>query len=324
MYITSESELREALAERREKRPLVRARAAEFLRETYGFPETMTILPPPLRDAEGPPVAVLARQIASVCGEDVAFEVAAEALGLRPMALTFFRDSFTKDNHDKLHRVEVPWSERSVRKGTPMVAYERLSARSNLELDGVPLHAIACANGKALTRVHREFRRAARLRAITYDVSHVHRDALARTTRRPSYVFRYGGNAAPEERHSLYEGDAVFPADRPPAEWYYPYYFSWFLDGTMVIFETYDNPIASVAGARDLFGESVRRIVDATGFTPLVVKIPPLSYEMLRCNRHLLWDARAMTTIREQASRLSRNDTVELMSSIANIVDHYH
>jgi hypothetical protein len=110
MYITSFDELARALEERRQMSELIAERHHSFMLKRYGI-DLLRHAPPKIPDFgnKGQPLAVLARQIASLCMEDVAFEIVARAGGCVPLTLTFVRDAFTVSNHDKLHRVDVPW-----------------------------------------------------------------------------------------------------------------------------------------------------------------------------------------------------------------------
>lgn len=199
--------------------------------------------------------------------------------------------------------------------------YERISPLSNTELTGMPLGAIVCRNDKKLPLLHKDLRKAMFLEGTTYDVSTIHNRILRDATRLPSFVYRI--EETKEKRVELAKGDALLSHDRPPSSWYYPYYLSWFLDGTSVLFETYDNPLGEVSRAKELFEECMKTIESVTGFRPLVVKIPPLSHELLYCNRHFLWRHHALSQLQETAERFESNDTVSLFNEIAQTITRF-
>lgn len=79
MYITSADGLRQELEHRRTRREEIREKTRAFLLRRYGLEEIPNILPPPIwQEAQSKTVAILARQVASVCIEDITFEVGAK------------------------------------------------------------------------------------------------------------------------------------------------------------------------------------------------------------------------------------------------------
>lgn len=317
MYITSKDALQRALSERISRREEARNRVNEFVRTGYGIPAMTEILPrffSFLHQEE--PVAFLARQVASMCVEDVAFEVGARSLGLQPVVVPFGQDTFTKDNHDKLHRVKIPWTSWS-KKGHLVLAHERICQGSNDDIEGLPLDRIICGNGESLPRFHQGLRARANITAATTDVSPLHTFLLTNAPSRPQFIFRETAGGRVEKR-SLAESDLILTRDRPPASWYYPYYLSWFIDGTMVLFETYDNPIGEVCYAKAMFEKAMHIVTAETGFVPLVVKIPPLSKDMLYCNRHFLEKSDSVQSIAHKAAGVEVKDTVAFFRSIAD------
>lgn len=321
MYITSYDSLQRALEERARTTTAAREGVKRFLSAEYGFEEPVTIIPPYVSREH--PVAVLPRQIASACAEDIAFTIGAKRLGLTPLTATFVRDAFDSRNHDKYHRVRIPWVEYS-RNGVRSVSHEQVSRERIPDLASVPLEQIRCLGGKNLPAHHRDLRAATRLSGPLTDVSGIHTAMLNGAGRKPRYVYRSTGHGRAEERVELREGRGLTGHDRPPASWYYPYYLSWFVDGSAVLFETYDNPIAEVSEARTLFESCFRKVTEGTGFAPLIVKIPPLSNDMLWCNRHLLWDNDGIPSLEQEAEKLCIRDTVAFFRAIADSAIGYH
>ncbi|MGE5540911.1 MAG: hypothetical protein ACM3TU_01350 [Bacillota bacterium] len=315
MYVTSYDELAREIDHRREHREEIRASMNAFAKARYGVRDMHSLVARHIPFQEdGFPAAVLARQIASVCAEDVAFELGARRLACAPLVLTFTRDSFTKNNHDKLHRVKVPWIEWS-KKGNLVLEFERLSPCSNDQLEAIPLDRIGTVTAVSLPEHHLALRAAAGMRGEVKDVFPLTSTMLHRATNRPEFVYREIEER--ERRISVSATDPLENRDRPPASWYYPYYLSWFLDGTLVLFETYDNPLGDVAHAKSLFERTMQDVTIATGYSPLVVKVPPLSKDMLYCNRHLLGCANAWERLEEVTSGTCMDDTVTFFRTIA-------
>jgi hypothetical protein len=307
VYITSVNELRQVLRERRRKHAEIRSAWNRFIERRYGIQDVAGVIENYFSiSCDSDPIALLARQIASICVEDIAFNLLACALQLEPLTAPFIRDAFTADNHDKVHRIKIPWISWPQRCRAMVLQYEQLTPYAGDRLEGVPLDRIDLPNGGTLVEFHAGLREKIIPRAATRDVSQLHTHLLWLARNRPPYVFREingrerktdltGGHHehpcfSPELVVHPHAGpdSVVYPRDRPPASWYYPLYFSWFLDGSMVLFETYDNPIGNVSHAKALFEETMGEVWRETGYLPLVVKIPPLSKEMLYCNRHLL------------------------------------
>lgn len=318
MYATSAAALADIVAERRSRQAEVRARVDEFLERTYGVRDCSALFEQHFRFADQKqPVGVLARQIASVCSEDVAFDIVAHSLRLSPVTATFADDTFSLHNHDKKSRAKAPFIEWS-KSGNMVMKYEQISQSPLPELEGKRLGDIACEGGVSLVEHHRALRARIGLDHPTPDVSSLHVRMLEQARHRPSFVYRKGER---DTRCAISTEGILQQADRPPAEWYYPYYLCWFLDGSAVLFETYDNPEGGVPEAKRLFEKFVERIVSGTGFAPIIAKVPPLTKDMLYCNRHLLAAGRSgLTALREKTSSITDDDITARMRAVADEV----
>ncbi len=318
MYLTSYDELQRALEQRRKRSEEIRESANAFAQHRYGIENMLGIVEQSFgfmhKDRS---YAFLARQIASVCAEDIAFETGARLMGVEPATVSFVRDAFTRSNHDKLHRVRMPWISWS-KKGNLVLAHERICARTNDELEATPLDRIICANGVTLPAYHEDLRTRVGMRGLLSDVSAVQQELLSAARYRPGYLFREV--CGKEHKHVLVPGEEIQERDRPPASWYYPLYLSWFLDGSLVLFETYDNPMGDVVHAKSLFERTMQDVTNGTGFAPLIVKIPPLSKEMLYCNRHFLDEKGGINAVAREAAGVPKNDTVALFQAIAESI----
>lgn len=183
-------------------------------------------------------------------------------------------------------------------------------------MSGIPTSA-----GMLLPQYHESVRdRAFASQNPAMDVSALHARLFWKSTKKPPTVFvnRRGYDTS-------VESDIVEKIDcvRPPAHWYYPLYLSWFLDGSMVLLETYENTESEVPEAKKMFKRTMDFIQQETGWKPLVLEIPPLSKEMLFCNRHLLESGLGVQTITDSIRDIGDN-TLALCQKIAGEVIAYH
>ena len=155
-----------------------------------------------------------------------------------------------------------------------------------------------------------------------YDVSALKTEELKCAEKKPDKVFvrNERGLDCLTPTSSVIDDEANI---RSPASWYYPLYFSWFLDGSMVLLETYENPESAVSEAKDVFVRTMELLKQETGWMPLVLEIPPLSKEMLYLNRHFLDNSLAVDKITASVGNAG-NDTVAFCRQIADRVIAYH
>ncbi len=322
MYVTSVKELYRIIAERRRECAKIRSVWNRFIEQRYGIRDIDRIVGEYFSsDGVDYPIGFLARQIASICTEDITFNLLAEALGFTPLTATFTRDSFSADNGEKLSRINVPWISWSYRSRAYALQYERLTPLTNEDLEGIPLDRIKIDMRGMLPDVHANLRQRTMPRAIVRDASELHARLLKLSTRKPAQIFREVNGR--ERRLELRESESIEDRDRPPASWYYPMYLSWFLDGSMVLFETYDNPHKDVLRAREAFMGAVGEIWRATNYTPIIVKVPPLSREMLFCNRHILENGEGALSVLKNGIPLHLDDTVLISEIIAQKAIHF-
>ena len=293
MYITKREELRRLIEERKGRRAEILKRLEKWAEGGYGIPFFGDMVRRHFEPAftqyfEERTAGILARQVPSIMIEDVACFIFSQALGLRPVALSLLRDAFTDKNPDKVRRVNLPWASWS-NSGHLVRRYERIVAFDNRALEGKVLRGITTKDGNYLSEYHRLLReRVFGMRYDLHDASAFHVECLLKARILPEYVWRETRLGYEEKVYRSQIKAADFPYLRPPAEWYYPLYLSLFLDGRMVLLETYENPEASVPYARLLFEKTMRRLEREVGFRPLVVEILPLSKELMDYNRHLL------------------------------------
>lgn len=320
-YITSRDQLIAELSSRASKRAEIRASVSSFIQNQYGIEDLFGILDRFFSGiGSGEPHAILARQVASISTEDLSFTVGAKALGLSPLTIPFGRDSYTSRNHDKLHRVKIPWTSWS-KKGNLIIEYERATRMTNAEIEGSPLDRIEVPFCGNLVSYHANLRELVTGERPNFDVSSLYVDFLRASSKKPEFVFREHNG---REMRTRPDHGLILDRDRPPASWYYVLYLSWFIDGSLILFETYDNPLSEVIHAKSLFEDTVRKIVDGTGIAPLIVKIPHLSMDMLYCNRHILRDGKtALLKLSKTAQSLDTTDTVSFFRHLADQVIGY-
>jgi hypothetical protein len=322
MYVASVKELYRIIDERHRERGKIRSVWNRFIEQRYGISDIDRIVGEYFSsDGVDHPIGFLARQIASVCTEDIAFNLLAEALGFTPLTATFTRDSFNANNGEKLSRVDVPWISWSYRSRAYALRYERLTPLTNEELEGIPLDRIKIDTRGTLPEIHANFRQKAIPHAAVRDASELHTQLLRLAAWKPSQIFREKDGK--ERRVELCGDELIEDRDRPPASWYYPIYLSWFLDGSMVLFETYDNPHKDVLRAKEAFVDAVGEIWRATNYTPIIVKVPPLSREMLFCNRHILENGEGALSVLKKGIPLHLDDTVLISEVIAQKAIHF-
>jgi len=288
MYLKTITEVRRAVAERLARTGEIRLLTDRFAKRYCGIDDYMAKVEkhlPFLPGFSGRPFGILARQIASCNVEEVVCQMACLAMEVLPVTLTFTRDSFTSENHDKRARLYVPWIWRSP-KGKLVVNTTYIGDKDMGQFERRPLDKIGTNLGLPLPMFHSLIRRVAFGSTNgVYDVSKLHNETLVDAVRRPTEAYQC--EKGRDQKVSV-SGLSSFDGVRPPASWYYPLYLSWFLDGRMVLLETYDNPESAVPRAKILFEETMTAIERETGLKPLVAQIPPLSSRMLYCNRHLL------------------------------------
>jgi hypothetical protein len=322
MYVQTKTELWHALSARRTESSTIRDSRDAWIRREYGIEDFTSIIRKHLGFIDSQPertFGLLARQLPGICMEDVASTLVSDFLGLEPIAISFLRDVFASKNHDKLHRIKIPWISWS-KKGNIVMQYEYAAKFPSQELAGVPLGMIEAKDGRMLSDVHGELRQKVfGKRGFTPDISLMWNEVLFTAKHKPSSVYQIiNGREVKVDLHSPFCIEERHSTIRPPSDWYYPIYLSLFLTGEIVLLETYNNPIGGVPEAKILFEKAMQRVTIGTGWKPLIVEIPPLSKEMLYCNRHLLEEQCLERLVFPHASEES--SILDLIYKIADLV----
>lgn len=296
------------LQERRRISGQVRSAVDSFIDRTYGIEDFTALvrssLPGPIQTviAEGGSVGVLARQMPGICAEDMAMFILCKKLGLAPFAWSFVRDTFIGVNHDKRHRVRIPWIRWS-QKGNMLVNYEEIAEGGIGAAERCRLDAIRLKSGGLLPEYHFGLRR--QVFNGSYpdgDVSKFYGEILARVARnRPTQIYRpiNGKDTLVPADYTAEEARSL--AVRPNSHWYYPIYLSVFADGSLVLLDTYENPEGGVPEAKALFEKAMAALEEEYSWLPLVIQTAPLCLDMMFCNRSFLETEGAAEKLLERA-----------------------
>ncbi len=296
-YVATEHALSEEITRRTERAPEIQAATDLFVSENYGIADFSA-----LRDAhfsiDGDmerPVSILARQVGTINGEDVAHYLGSIRLGLEPVLWSFVGDSYTGGNHYKKSLLKQRWIEGFDRHGDFITTVKNVAIDPG-DVERRPLDDIICDDQRSLPDQHRALRE--RLFGNTY--REVAADSLL------SYCLQATDN--PPESIFVKDSDGKYVEQpfnpnllcrevRPPADWYYPLDMCCYLDGRVILFETYENSEKGVDGVKEHFLEAVSFIEANIGQRPLIAEIPPLSDRYLQYNKRLLDDPEALLVI---------------------------
>lgn len=333
-YLHSLNQINPSLKERRNRKEAIRRAVDAHIRNCYGITDFSQKLrkgileplgiDPVEADKQGKSFGMLARQIPSICAEDVACHCLAQRIGLTPLSMAFTRDAFIPGGNDKVRRAKVPfvaWS----KKGALQLTHETV-----VDADDDSLHSLNMVRmdrirtkpefgGTTLAAFHRAMHQNLfghfTKPGLWGDISTLYGAFLAESiesghTPRPLWKTNH------ESRDTAWEGpvtssEALELIVRPSSKWYYELYLSMFLDGTFVLLETYDNEEGGVPLARALFERTVDAIELGVGCKPVVVKTSPLSKDMLYVNRAMIQDPERTAAFMERQAYWE-TDTVRM------------
>jgi len=322
MYITNPEELRNKVSEALDKVEEIERKRDEWIFQQYGIEDFSLIVSKffsSMKDSEHISVGLLARQLPGICMEDIAFTLSCDLLGLQPLSMSFVRDVFVENNHDKMARARVPWVKWS-KKGNMVVEYEYVTKLKPNLLNRVPISMIETVCNRALPELHTDWRETVFAgKGGVPDISLFWNQLLLASSKKPEKVFvlKDGREVSVPILEALFH-PKLLGEIRPPSHWYYPIYLSLFLTGEIILFETYENPNGGVPEAKILFEKAMMEVKTGTGFLPLVVEIPPLTPSLLQCNRGVLEKPELLKEI--DLSAINRDSTVSLVNQIADLV----
>lgn len=317
-YISDIQELRRELEVRLSRQREIRSAINAWIKRQYGIARFSDYAPSFFNLEPGKSYLALCRQIPSVRIEDIACHIAAKLWDLPLLPIPFLDDSFSVDNHEKRSYMRLLWSDIG-RNQTPYINGEKIFSGLINEHQRKILRSIMTKDGKNLPDYHFDLRASVFGPETLYDASDLHRSYLRNAERKPGEVVGFNEQDR-AHRQSLELIELSENRFRPCAEWYYPLYFSWFLDGSMVLLETYENELAQVSEAKKLFNRTMQMIEHEVGLKPLVLQIPPLDETMLSMPRPILRNPdKALLDITQSVSGKMAGTSVEFLSLIARV-----
>lgn len=274
MYITELKDLRDVLCERIAKQAEIRAAVDTWVMNEFGISDFSTIKKDFFGIPNGDTALTLCRQISSPTVEHISAFIIAQSLGLSFRCPSFIEDIFCSNNIEKRSYLHIMWADYG-RKGTTFFHGERIIDNGFESVSNVPLSEIRTAShipGITIPDFHGTLRKKMfGDNDVPIDVSEFHRICVRKAENKPRTVFVFDGKKT--IKRNIVDTDILQSNFRPPAEWYYPLFQSWFLDGSMVLLENYDYA-KDGKGAETLFERSVKLLQGVTGFAPFVLKIP--------------------------------------------------
>ncbi len=325
MYITNLEALKPIIDERLARQDEIHKFINSWIEKSYGIKNFIQITKSYFGLNENKTYLTLCRQIPSVRTEDLACRIGADVLGYPLLSLPFLDDTFSPNNHEKRSYLNFKWADYG-RKKNLYIYGERIVDGSIMDYSGMPLSMIKTSShipGDTLPEFHFGLREKVFGKDDTLiDVSNLDRIYVRAATSKPEYVFSIENNLSRKKHIS--EIDIENKNYRPISEWYYPLYLSWFLDGSMVLLETYDNELSQVSEAKKLFESTVNFIESGTGLRPLVLKVPPLDDKMLCMPKHVINCPNAIEHISSNFLDRKTGDSVSFFSDIADAVIGWH
>ncbi len=284
-YIENANDLKEVLAERKSKTREIQKMIGEYVESVYGIKYFTEITKKHFGISNSSTTSMLLRQVASVSLEDISCFITASVFNLPIIGATLSSDSFTCNSLDKVSRVKIPWISWS-KKGNMVKAHDYIIEESMEKLEGRALAHIQTKEGLFLQEHHNQLRN----NVFGNDFPQIDCAPLLKH-------YLHSSHTKPEFVHSTNErghiSQIAFQEEasalvKPPAYWYYPLYYLWFLDGTSVIFETYDSSDRDKnSTVRDFFHQTMDEIQTNLGIHPIVIKILPAFKEIFYCNKHI-------------------------------------
>lgn len=326
MYITELEALQPMIAERLVKQQSIRKKVDAWIKKAYGIKDFNAMTKAFFRLKPEQTYLTLCRQIPSIRTEDIACFIGSKVLGHLLLSLPFIDDTFSVNNHEKRSYLHLKWAEYG-RKKTLYFYGERIVDGSINDFSGKPLSAIRTSphiQGTTISDFHFYLRdKVFGADDLRIDVSELDRMYVRSASKRPLDVYLFLDGIS--KKMSTKKINVYCSNYRPPSEWYYPLYFSWFLDGSMVLLETYDNELAQVSEAKKLFESTVEIVENAIGYRPLVLKVPPLDDKMLCMPKQIIAHPEAINEITQKFINRTSGRSVSFFSDIADaVISWYH
>ncbi len=273
MYIKTKQELDNELS-RRKRNGKINESVDKWIEKKYGIENFHQMVKSyfGLNYNENNTMGILARHIPSVKVEDVVSFIGTQKLGLKIISPSFKRDQFSSTNWSKYSCVKMPILKRegiSINK-----EYKYLALNQPQELNGVTIEQIMTKDGVSLLEFHANLRKqifnsASPVIEFSDFFERCFSIARAQGKVHPSLIAFQNRNGIQKK---VKVGEIPLEISlRPSMIWYYPLFFSLFLNGDFVLLETYSN----APGAVEEFRESVKIAKEISGgFNPLVIETP--------------------------------------------------
>lgn len=321
MYIKTKKELDGELSKRR-KNGEIKENVDSWIEKEYGIKDFCQMVRNYFAlTSEKDSIALLARHIPSAKVEDIVSFIGTKKLGLKLIGLSFKRDQFTSTNWSKYSCVKMPILKREGKNINKEYKYLALSQPN--ELNGVSIEQILTKDGISLFEFHANLRKQifnGAAPVVEFSDFFERCFSIARMQGKvPSSMIAFQNIGGKQKKVKVGE----IPLNivlRPSMAWYYPIFFSFFLNGNFVLLETYKN----APGAEEEFKESIRIGKEISGgFVPLVIETPLnievenfTSKAMLEYNLNFQ-DKDALAELIKETENINNSDLLEMFYKIA-------
>lgn len=319
MYITQTEWLGCMLRERIPQQKEICSKIDKWIFGEYGIPNFSEMRSSFFGLKPKETTLVLCRQIPSATVENLACHVISKILHLPIIYPSFTEDQFYCNNKEKKSYLHLLWADRGKKK-TLFFNGDRIVDGRLDNWNGVPLSKIRTTErvpGVTVPDFHYSLRRKifGENDSIT-EVSEFSRLCVRHASKKPNEVFVYEEDRV--HKRNIRDVDISKSNFRPTADWYYPLFHSWFLDGSMVMLENYEDD-GEGKGAQVLFENAVRKTKNETGFAPLVLKTSSHD-RLLAIPRKFIESPHALQEIEKQFSEGITGNFTLIFESVADAI----
>lgn len=283
-YVTEASQLQQHLSSRSDLTQIW-CKIDLYIRHKYGINNFRSLLELHFADiyemnrSSGKPVLFLARQVPSTTFEELTCYGFARHLGYPIAAGSLLIDPFVSKNIDKVSKLKMRMLSRS-KKGNLVERIDTI--QDTITSEGVRFSHLLTRDGESIGSYHMKLRDTMfRDTYFTANASIMYQEFLRNAKVLPSKVFR----ASSDGREGVIKNPKLEEVQdervRPPAEWYYLLYLCMFLDGRIILLETYDNPEHGVDRIKLKFESVMEEIYNQIGLMPIIIKTLPLDVHLV-------------------------------------------
>lgn len=319
MYITEMEKLGPLLKERISHKKEICLAVNVWIRKEYGIPNFSEMRNSFFGLKEEEITLVLCRQVPSVTVENLTCHILSQILNMPIIYPSFVEDQYCFCNKEKKSYLHILWADRG-RKQNLFFQGERIVSGKLDDYNGLLLSKIPTAPHIPGATVP-DFHYALRKKVFgpndrVMEVSEFNRMCVRIAKQKPEEVFVYEDSKVIKQHIS--KVDILSSHFRPSAEWYYPLFHAWFLDGSMIILENYDDE-GDGKGAQLLFENAEKKAEKETGFSPLVLKISSHD-NLLSLPRKVIESPRALSDIATRFSKKAKGDFTHFFEEISNAI----